>query len=372
MVLAAALLIPAARAFKNLVHLPYQVATGQLDNGIILTPDDEVGFVSSRLRVPFLKGLNMLGVPCVETDDAGIRLGSFDPKSGRSVGHFLFGSAEGWLILGAIVLFGYVTLLLGCFFLSSVSEGLRIGWEKRLEQRAFTTFRERWLGLWTEDDEAINGLRATMELSVSFIGDLAVREHIFVSDLISLPSRPLYRIIAPIFNRLIRPLLDSKIREIVIKTAQGNDRPAAHVVAVSPHPILQTPESEVPPLPDHLQTSIRQHADHHANELGPKLRVLLSQPSMTAGLEGFSKTLSGRELVHTSYFDHQEVIDLLALNICWSRAGNQPRRASTSLEVVHWFHDFKRLQGAAMPQRGIGLRPKRRQPLSLRDKQDAA
>jgi hypothetical protein len=279
---------------------------------------------------------------------------------------------EGWLILGAIVLFGYVTLLLGCFFLSSVSEGLRIGWEKRLEQRAFTTFRERWLGLWTEDDEAINGLRATMELSVSFISDLAVREHIFVSDLISLPSRPLYRIIAPIFNRLIRPLLDSKIREIVIKTAQGNDRPAAHVVAVSPHPILQTPESEVPPLPDHLQTSIRQHADHHANELGPKLRVLLSQPSMTAGLEGFSKTLSGRELVHTSYFDHQEVIDLLALNICWSRAGNQPRRASTSLEVVHWFHDFKRLQGAAMPQRGIGLRPKRRQSLSLRDTQDAA
>jgi hypothetical protein len=143
----------------------------------------------------------------------------------------------------------------------------------------------------------------------------------------------------------------------VIKTAQGNDRPAAQVVAVSPHPCLESPEEEAPALPEPLRTSIRQQADGHANELGPKLRVLLAQPSITAGLESFGKTLSGRELVHTSYFDHPEVIDLLALNICWSRRSKQPRRASTSPEIIRWFNDFKIKQGAKLRRRRLARRP---------------
>jgi hypothetical protein len=368
MVLAAALLIPAGRSFKALIDLPYDVATGQLKDGIIIEKDEKTDYVTLAVRTPILKGLDLIGIGTTETD-AGRRLGSFDPKSGRSAGDFMFRSLEGWIIMAAIVLFGYITLLLGCFFLSPVYEGFRIGWEKRLEQRAFERYRKRWLGLWTEDDEAINGLRATMDLTVSFIGDLAVRERIFVSDLLSVPSRPLYRLVAPLFNHVIRPLIDSKIREIVIKTAQGNDRPAARVVAVSPHPVLQSAESEAPPLPERLQTSIRQRADLHANELGPKLRVLLAQPSITAGLESFGRTLSGRELVHTSYFDHPEVIDLLALNICWSRRGNQPRRASTSAEIIHWFNEFKRKQGAKLRRRGLAKRPKH---LSRQPSQDQA
>jgi pimeloyl-ACP methyl ester carboxylesterase len=364
MLLATVLLYPAWRCLRALAKLPYDLAMGNMDNGIILATDEEVGFAASVARVPILKGLELLGVAFTPTD-AGTRLGSFDPQSGESVGHFLFGTLEGWLILGAIMLFGYVMLLLGSFFLSSVSEGLRIGWEKRLEQRAFEKYRQRWLGLWTQDDEAINGLRATLELSVSFVGDFVVRERIFLSDLISLPWRPLYRCLAPLYNRMVRPVLDSKIREIVIKAAQGNDRPAAHVVAVSPHPILPPPVASVPPLPDELRVSIRERADQQANDLGPKLRELLAQPSLTTGLEGFSHTLSGRELVHTSYFDHPEVLDLLALNISWSRERSRPRRSSTSAEIVRWFNDFKRLQGVDLPQQRFAprLRSDRRVPL---------
>jgi hypothetical protein len=356
MIMAGALLLPTFRVFKTLFRLPYDVAMGNLDQGVILVPEAEVGFVSTTLRAPILKGLEMLGVGTTQLDNGETRLGSFDPESGETMSHFMYATSEGWLILAAIVLLGYITLLLCSFFLSTVTEGLRIGWEKRLEQRAFATYRGRWLGLWTEDDEAINGLRATLKLSVSFVGKLGVRERIFVSDLISYPWRPLYRLLAPVYNRTIRPALDSKIREIVVKTAQGNDRPAAHVVAVSPHPVLPPPASTAPPLPGQLQVAIRDRANYQANDLGPKIRELLAQPSLTAGLERFSQTLSGSELVHTSYFDHSDVLDLLALNISWSRERVRPRRSSTSAEIIAWFKDFKRLQGADVPQREFPLR----------------
>ena len=192
---------------------------------------------------------------------------------------------------------------------------------------------------------------------MSFVGNLVLRERVYLSDLISLPSRPLYRLIAPLYNRVLRPMLDSKIREIVVKTAQGNDRPAAHVVAVSPHPILPPPAPSVPPLPNQVRVSIRDRANQHAYDLGPKLRELLAQPSLTAGLEGFGQTLSGSELVHTSYFDHPEVIELLSLNISWSRGSGQRRRSSTSAELIEWFNEFKHLQGAEVQQSTSKLRP---------------
>ncbi len=343
MIMALLMLNPAARCLHGLVQMPYKVMTGQMEEGFIIRPAEEAGVVVATVRAPVLWGLESLGMRFTETE-SGIRLGNFDPESGESVAHFMFCSVDGWLILFAIALLGYFTLLLASFFLSSVSEVLRITWEKRLEQRAFANYRGRWLGIWTPDDEAINGLRATMELSVSFIGTLAVRERVFVSDVFSIPSRPIYRLFAPIYNRFFRPLLDSRIREIVVKTAQGNDRPAAQVIAVSPHPILPPPTTFAPPLPQSLQTRIRLQADKHANDLGPKLRVLLSQPTLSTGFEAFAKDLSGRELVHTSYFDHSDVMDLLGLNISWCRGRNRVRRAGASDEISQWFHEFKRLQ----------------------------
>ncbi|TWU30866.1 esterase/lipase family protein [Novipirellula artificiosorum] len=357
MILAALLLYPAAKTFLTLASMPYHAATGQMDDGLFITADEGVGMVTAIARAPILKGMELLGVAFTPTEK-GIRLGHFDPESNQSMASFLFFSVEGWVILGAIVLFGYIMLLLGSFFLRPVTEGLRIAWERRLEQRAFDEYRQRWLGIWTEDDEAINGLRATMDLSVSFVGNLVVRERIFLSDLISLPSRPLYRLFAPIYNHMIRPTLDSMIRQIVVKAAQGNDRPAANVVAVSPHPVLSPPAPSAPPLPDELRLQIRDRADAHANDLGPKLRVLLAQSSLTAGLEGFGQTLSGRELVHTSYFDHAEVVDLLGLNISRSRGASPLRRSSASAEILQWFNTFKQLQGAEESQVRHRMRPR--------------
>ena len=223
------------------------------------------------------------------------------------------------------------------------------------------TYQERWLGLWSTDDEAINGLKATLKLSVSFVHRMAVRESVFFSDRLLLISRPYHWVLVPVYNRLLRPLLDGVIRTHVVKTALGNNRPAAEVIAVSPVPGPAKELKEFPALPDWLNQQITDAADHHARDIAPQLRCLLAEPSFANGLETFSNTITGHELVHTSYFDHAEILDLLATHIAWSRGGRieLPATGLTEPSLEAWFGCFK----AQLGKRVIPNRP--RNPLVM-------
>ena len=174
MILAASLLVPAGRAFWALASLPYKLAQGQLDQGLVIKSDQDAGVVVSLVRAPVIKLLELCGVAFTEIPE-GIRLGSFDPQSGDSFAAFLFFSTEGWLILAGIMLFGYITLLLGSWCIRPVLASLRIRYENLANIQALRRFAPRWLGIWTTDDEAINGLRATLDLTISFVGRLAPR-----------------------------------------------------------------------------------------------------------------------------------------------------------------------------------------------------
>lgn len=345
-VLASLLLYPALHTFGFLVVLPYDLAVGGLPNGIVIKDAEHASAVSKVLRAPVLEAVELLGVQLTHTGD-GIRLGSFDPASGQSLGWFLFGSFEGWVIVAGILLFTYCTILLCSYCVGPVAEVARSVWEKRLKAKVFETYGDRWLGLWTRDDEAINGLRTTLELSMSFVAKLVPRERIFISDLVSIPSRPLSWAALPIFNRFLRPAFDAVIRSAIVKAAQGNNRPAAKVVAVSPHPILADPDSLVsasPPLPEWLSDKILTQADLHASNLGPKLRRLLGAASFAAKLDGLNTDLAGRELVHTSYFDHPEVIELLALNIASAGPRSAMRRVCPDVRLSDWYTELKQAQ----------------------------
>ena len=66
--------------------------------------------------------------------------------------------------------------------LRPVIESFRIRGEVQLERRALSLYGDKWLGMWTPHDEAINGLKATLDLSLSFVKKLVPRERIFMSD----------------------------------------------------------------------------------------------------------------------------------------------------------------------------------------------
>ncbi len=341
LVLALLLLNPACRAFFGFFTFAVAAVLGSHAT-LDVQSDQQVGPAMAVLRAPVFALLEWVGVPIVATD-TGLRLGSYDPQTGQSLFEYLFMSWEGWCICAIILLGGYVFLVLAAFFLNPVLESLRIRAEKRLEQAAMETFRGRWLGLWSPNDEAINGLRATLDLSVSFVSQVAPRERVLFSDNLSLLSRPYFWILAPIFNSLLRPNLDRMVRSMVVKTAQGNNRPAAWVVGVSPYPVADSDAKTHPALPVELNKCLVDRANHYARDIAPKLRDLLAEPSFVAGLERFGHELNGRELIHTSYFDHPPVLDLLALHVGWSRHGASPPPDTSQIEdhLWNWFCLFK-------------------------------
>jgi hypothetical protein len=101
--------------------------------------------------------------------------------------------------------------------------------------------------------------------------------------------------LAPVYNSLFRPQLDRLVRSIVVKTAQGNNRPAAEVIAVSPFPVSDSPTDAHPVLPDEVTTCLVHQANQYARDMAPKLR------------------------------DHPPILDLLALHVTWARRAKRGR-----------------------------------------------
>ena len=192
--LALVFLYPVFRTCRGLILWTGAALFGWQADMVI--PGDAQAGIVAILRAPFLKLMELLGVAS-PTADGSIRLGNFEPGGGQSLFEYLFLSVEGWILLSICLLFLYVCAQLASFLLSPVIESVNIRRERRLERKVTDQFGGRWLGLWSPDDEAINGLRATLELSVSFVSPITTRERVFFSDNASLLSRPYLWILAP-------------------------------------------------------------------------------------------------------------------------------------------------------------------------------
>ncbi len=370
LVLALILFRPAWNSAREIFRLLGQSMFGVGE--LILIPPERNNGLLAVLRAPVLKTVELLGVSVVTTEE-GIRVGTFDPASGESMGHYLFMTGEGLTILLVVLAAAYVFLNLAVFFISPVLESLRIRAEDRLEDNVMQKYKRIWLGLWSPEDEAINGLRATLDLSISFVHQMVPRERILLSDSISLISRPYFWVLAPVYNRILRPILDGVVRTFVVKHAQGNNRPSAEVIAVSPVPVAQTKDISYPSLPEDLNERIVARADLAASDIAPKLRRLMSQTSFVSGLDAFSHALSGHELVHTSYFDHAEILDLLAMHIAWATRNREyfADRDERQSQLLNWLSGAKSASGVqlasihspavpdAVPPRPL-IRPRRR------------
>jgi hypothetical protein len=338
--LAVVLFRPAYVAFRSLATIVAAPILGIQNADTVAVQD--IPERLSLFRTPVLKVLDLLGMS-VATGSEGLRIGSFDSSRGDSIYEYLFLTPEGWLLLAVAILVIYVYLNLGGFFLSPVIESLRIRAEKRLERNAMETYQDRWLGIWSPDDEAINGLRATLDLSVSFVARMATRDRVLFSDHISLLSRPYYWVLSPLFNNCLRPIIDGIVRSFVVKTAQGNNRPAAEVIEVSAAPIHTESADRFGPVPSWLNQKLVDAANANAANIAPRLRRLLAEPSFVTGLETLGDTISGKELIHTSYFDHPEILDLLVLHMTpLADDSRQPMLwGSRTDDLERWLADWK-------------------------------
>ena len=330
---------PTFKVARLLAILMFEAVTGKY-RAMLLPTDAEAG-VFAIIRTPILATLELLGVD-VHRTTKGIQIGSFDPDSGMSFMQYLFFTSEGLTELAVIILCFYIFLHLAVMCLRPVIESFRIRGEVQLERRALALYGDKWLGMWTPDDEAINGLKATLDLSLSFVKKLVPRERIFMSDNLMLLSRPYFWALAPIFNRLLRPQIDAAVCGLVIRSAQGNDRPTAQIVAVGTTPTLDL-ANQLPPLPEAIGQDLLQQADQETGQIVPRLRQLLADPTFVAELDHTVSGAWGKTLVHTLYFDHPGVLDLIALHVAWgtSQGDSLEQFAMTDQTLLAWFHSFK-------------------------------
>jgi len=334
------LIPPAARAMLQLGRMLSNAFRGN-DMVLTLPPASEAGLMGI-IRVPFLSAIEWVGVQ-VEHTVMGVHVGSYDPDTGVSLLEYFFGSLEGILLIVVTVTLCYMLIHLSMLSIRPAIESYRILAEQRLQRHAFNIYGERYLAIWSPDDEAINGLRSTLAFQMSFVSKMFPQERVFFSDTIGLLSRPYYWVLAPLFNRWLQPPIDRMVRNIVTRAAQGNDRPSATIVAVTASPVGEM-ENQMPPLPPAVCNRILATADHHARDIAPMLRRLLGQASLSQGVQGFCKELSGKELVHTSYFDHATVVELISCNITWGMGEEMVQWKTWRMdpELTRWFERAKR------------------------------
>jgi hypothetical protein len=60
---------------------------------------------------------------------------------------------------------------------------------------------------------------------------------------------------------------------------------------------------------------------------------MIAKTSFTAGLDAFGGQLSGNELVHTAYFEQDEVVKLIAGNMAW---GTEKHRMAMLQTMPPW------------------------------------
>ena len=334
------LLVPFLRSMGTLMTLFHHALLGE-KSAIVLSPDSAAGY-AAIFRAPAIATVEYLGVP-VERMQDGIHFGTFDPSAEQAFATYLFTSWEGIVLLVVVVFHAYLGLQLILWCITPTLEARRIRAESRLEKDAYHQFGARWLGLWSRDDEAINGLRATLDMSVRFVGKMIPREVVFISDKTSLVSRPMFWLISPLYNWIVQPRLDRYVRNVVIRAAQGNDRPTATLIEVTPTPLREVCH-DFAELPPSLNQQLLEYADLNASDLAPKMRRWLGQPSFATGIESFAGEISGQELIHTSYFEHGEVAALICCNIALGTPGLPMPEGELQLstELLAWFEVTKR------------------------------
>jgi hypothetical protein len=241
--------------------------------------------------------------------------------------------------------------------------------EVHLWARALRIYGPRWLGLWSAEDEAINGLRASLHLS----GEVVPRREapVAFSEVYRVVSNPPQNVYLdsglrfPVFsagttvwifesmfgwayrlpyNKLFAPQADKFILRQVSKAVQGNNRPATRISGVDRHPSALL--SSLAGLPHSINEAVCNLANESGREAIPRIRQSLGEAKFGAAISGSQNPLygaiSGNELVHTSYFRSEELIDLVCTHIRLTSGSAESLSSNSSLgSWDEWVREYK-------------------------------
>lgn len=138
------------------------------------------------------------------------------------------------------------------------------------------------------------------------------------------------------YNRVGARLLDLLVQRRLTDMAYGNDTRDFRVTRVSSCPPISGRIGACPNLPSTIDDELICRANKEAERLVPSVRKLLYPASThTPTLADYQNLpgFSGRELVHTSYFDNEDVLRIIHAHIVMqSRA---PGLSLKGLDPLH-------------------------------------
>jgi tetratricopeptide (TPR) repeat protein len=195
----------------------------------------------------------------------------------------------------------------------------RVASGRRTEHRAMAIYGPRWLGLWSEDDEAINGLKNSVGFDARFSPQL-VRPREAAGLMLRLLWFPIC-VVGWCYDAFVSRPIDMFVSDRIARRLQGNNLAARVLTAVTPAPIF---DCHCDPLSGEMGRALTEQADAHA---ATTLRKIRQAFGVTAGtgedtpvvMGNIARQLTFQELVHTSYFDFPEIRALLAEHIIHHR-----------------------------------------------------
>ena len=212
---------------------------------------------------------------------------------------------------------------------------------------AFLVFADRWLGMWAPSDEAIAALKASAPHMACdytwlcssprtrppqpvphYLRDILTgrdaqlrlpqpRGAIQLIPDATLPS--VRRFLSPFYyayDRWLSARAGRMVSRVLLHSAQGCDLPGAFLAYVAPWPVpIRKPMGG---LPLHISRALEVEANAGAEKVGPELRRLLANIAID-GSRTLGSAIPGKALLHTSYFDHPDVLRLITLHISHSQ-----------------------------------------------------
>jgi hypothetical protein len=185
---------------------------------------------------------------------------------------------------------------------------------------ALRRYGQRYLGIWSPDDEAISSLRT---LVAEFRGKIMPRMRRIESTPrgVLKPLRHLIQIyniaLVGLYNTVFCDTVDRLIWERTVFKSLGVDVGGLAVAEVSPGPV---PDVCHQPVPVTVQDDLRAVADSYANQLISRVRRELGVAALDSSDVSILVTrcgshMAGKELIHSTYFYCDAVKNLLCSHI---------------------------------------------------------
>ena len=257
-------------------------------------------------------------------------------------------AGAGWEVVLANLVVFYIVL-------SPTLAGLeseQVDRERRSAHDVIKNFGSRWLCLWHSNDEAINGLRAAMGLSGKVVPRRSILGKAFAFPILSRLYLPLsFFFFTPVLNFVLAPLGDRYVWRKIKDKSVGNDRPGAHANRVETMPVSGYPG--IPSIPQRVENDLGAEADAALQEAAATFRSMLGRLGNGMGKGLFEELkasgLSGRELIHTSYFDNPDITILVGEHI--RGASGMDIQTEMPDDLRRWMEQYRAVIGQVIATR---------------------